>query len=502
MASIRELEPTESDVLDTAAAGGLVIRGGALRVLAYATTSLLALGAVVVVTRYLEPARFGQYQTIVSLMIVVGAVSDLGMATLGTREFSQRSGGDRRSYMRILLGLRLLLTLLGAIGAIIFALVAGYSSDLLLGTAFAAISLVLMVVQTTLSIPLGVELRLGTLAAMDIARQALTTALIIGVVFAGGGVAELLGATIPVQLLLVVWAYVLVRGKIPLRPSFSITAWRGLLGATIGFALAMASGAIYQNLAQILTSLVAGETQTGIFSAAFRVYMIIGSVPFILVAGSFPVLARAARDDHQRLHYALRRLTQATLLVGGACALFVYFGATPIIEVIGGSGFAASAAVLKILAVAMLVGFALISWGFGLLSLHLHRALVVANVAALLIMGALVLSLSPSELGARGTAIAVLVGEVCLAFGYAVGLRAGAGSARLLAPETLRALVALAGAAALGAVIPLESPVAKVIAALMAYAFLLIVLRAVPREATEMLPPGLRSRVPGWMLAD
>jgi O-antigen/teichoic acid export membrane protein len=199
MASIRELEPTESDVLDTAAAGGLVIRGGALRVLAYAATSLLALGAVVVVTRYLEPGRFGQYQTIVSLMIVVGAVSDLGMATLGTREFSQRSGDDRRSYMRILLGLRLLLTLLGAIGAIIFAVAAGYSTDLLLGTAFAAISLVLMVVQTTLSIPLGVELRLGTLAAMDIARQALTTALIIGVVFAGGGVADLLGATIPGQ---------------------------------------------------------------------------------------------------------------------------------------------------------------------------------------------------------------------------------------------------------------------------------------------------------------
>lgn len=502
MASIRELEPTESDVLDTAAAGGLVIRGGVIRVLAYAATSLLALGAVVVVTRYLEPDRFGQYQTIVSLMIVVGAVSDLGMATLGTREFSQRTGDDRLSYMRILLGLRLLLTLLGATGAIIFALAAGYSSGLLLGTAFAAISLVLMVVQTTLSIPLGVELRLGTLAAMDIARQALTTALIIGVVFAGGGVAELLGATIPVQLLLIVWAYVLVRGKIPLRPSFSLTAWRRLLGATIGFALAMASGTIYQNLAQILTSLVAGETQTGIFSAAFRVYMIIGSVPFILVAGSFPVLARAARDDHERLHYALRRLTQATLLVGGACALFVYFGATPIIDVIGGSEFAASAAVLKILAGAMLVGFALISWGFGLLSLHQHRALITANLAALLIMGLLVVALAPSSLGAKGTAIAVIIGEVCLAAGYAIGLRVGAGPGTLISSETIRGLAALAGAVAVGLLAPLDSAVAQVLIALATYSLLLILLRAIPRETVDLLPASMRSHVPAWMLAD
>jgi hypothetical protein len=157
---------------------------------------------------------------------------------------------------------------------------------------------------------------------------------------------------------------------------------------------------------------------------------------------------------------------------------------------------------LKILAGAMLVGFALISWGFGLLSLHQHRALVTANLAALLIMGSLVVALAPSSLGAKGTAIAVIIGEVCLAAGYAIGLRVGAGPGTLISSETIRGLAALAGAVAVGLLAPLGSAVAQVLIALATYSLLLILLRAIPRETVDLLPSPLRSRVPAWMLAD
>ena len=502
MSSMRDLGPAEADVLDTSDAGGLAVRGGALRLVSYVVTAAISLVSVVVLTRYLDPGRFGQYQTIISLIIVAGALSDLGMAMLGTREYAQRTGDDRWEFMRVLAGLRIALTFLGVAGALAFALAAGYSGGLLLGAAFASVGLLLTVFQTMFSIPLGVELRLGTLAAMDVVRQLLTTAIIVGIVLAGGGVALILAAAIPVQLALILWTWTIVRGKIPALPNWAPAAWRGLIVASIGFALAMASGAIYQNLAQILTSLVAGEQQTGLFSVAFRVFMVAGSVPFLLVGSAFPILARAARDDRERLRYALARLTQVSLIVGGAVALVVFLAAGPIINVVGGPSFDGSIPVLQILAIAMFIGFAIVSWAFGLLSSHFHRPIVIANLVAIAVMGLLVLSLASSSLGAQGTAIGVLAGEVCLAVGYAIGLRAGERSIELVPVEAFRALAAISLSLAVGLLLPVGSDLVATAAALAAYGVLLIIFRAIPAETTDLLPAAVRERVPAWMLAD
>ena len=71
------------DVLDTTAAGPLVIRGGILRALGYGTSSLLALLGIAMVTRHLGVADFGRFQTVIALITVVATLTDAGMATLG-----------------------------------------------------------------------------------------------------------------------------------------------------------------------------------------------------------------------------------------------------------------------------------------------------------------------------------------------------------------------------------------------------------------------------------
>jgi hypothetical protein len=55
------------NVLDTPAAGGLIIRGGVFRLGSYVGVVALSLVPVVLLTRYLGVARFGAYTTVVSL---------------------------------------------------------------------------------------------------------------------------------------------------------------------------------------------------------------------------------------------------------------------------------------------------------------------------------------------------------------------------------------------------------------------------------------------------
>jgi O-antigen/teichoic acid export membrane protein len=488
-ASIEGSAVDDLDVLDTSGAGGLIIRGGALRIGGYGAAVALSVLSTSLLTRYLEPAGFSRYTTILSLVGVVAVVTDAGMSNLGTREYAVREGSDRDALMRDLLGLRVILTLIGVLLAFAFALAAGYDDTLLLGTLAASLATVALVFQHTLSIPLSASLRLGTLSALEFARQLITVGAIVALVLADAGILPLLTVTLLANLLLVPLTAVFVGGQISMRMKWHPRRWLALLSLTVSFSLATAVGTIYVYAAQILTSLVATPHQSGLFAAPFRVFVVTVGIPGLLVGGALPMLARAARDDRERLGYALQRIFEVSLILGVAAFLSTLAGAKFIIAVVAGQTFAASAPVLQILGVAMLASFLTAGWGFALISLKRYRGLLFANAAALLVSCVLTLTLASTH-GARGTAVATLCGELTLAFGSLLVLLRGHPEYR----PTLGVLakVALAAAPGLAIVILLNlTSFESLVLALALYGLLIVLTKAVPQEVLELVP-GLR----------
>lgn len=480
------LDPAEPSVLDTTAAGGLIIRGGVLRLAGYVATVGLSVIAVAVLTRYLGVGKFGQYTTVVSLVTIVAVVTDVGMSALGTREFAVREGAERQAFMRYLLGLRLALTMVGVVFATAFALLAGYSAPLIAGTVAASLATVALVLQHTLSIPLTTELRLGTMALLELARQAVTVILVVALVLLGAGLFPLLAVNLVVYMLLIPVTARLVRGQISLAMELHPRHWLSLLRLTVSFSLATAVGAIYGYTAQILTSLVASAYQSGLFAVSFRVFIVGTTVPGLLVGGAFPLLARAARDDRERLAYAMQRIFEVSLILGLAATIGLLAGAPFVLKVVGGPHYAAAAPVLRIIGAAMIASFLLANWGFALLSLKRYKGLLMVNGAALLVSCVLTLSLAASD-GAQGSAIAVLCGESTLALGYLLVLVHRSPQFRPKLATVPKVAVAAAPAAAL-AVLPYASSLIRTIVALAVYGLLIALTRAVPREIIELIP--------------
>jgi O-antigen/teichoic acid export membrane protein len=475
-------EPT--DILDTTAAGGRIIRGGALRAAGYVTSTLVALIGVALITRYLGVDQYGRYQTILSLITIVGAVTDAGMGTLGLREFSQLTGARRDELMRVLLGMRLALTLVGAGVAVAIVIAAGYSTQLVVGAALAGVGLLFTVLQTTLAIPLGAGLRNGALTAFDVLRQVLTVAGFAVLVAAGAGVSLFLAVPVPVGIVLLVATAVLVRRQVPLTPSINLRQWLALLHSAVAFALATAVGTIYIYTAQLLTALVADDRQTGLFAVSFRVFIVAATIPGLLVTVAFPLLARAARDDRARLAYAVQRLFEAMSLLGIGIALGVVVGAPAVISVMAGSDYGDATSALRIQALTMLASFALAPWGFALLSLHLHRGMLIVNAAAFSVSAVAVASLAASA-GADGGAVGTVLGEMTLAVGYAIVLtRANP----VMRPKLRVPLKGLLGAAPPLAFLLVLPAVPATVLALAVYALALIVMRAVPDELLAIVP--------------
>jgi O-antigen/teichoic acid export membrane protein len=478
--------PAAEDVLDTPAAGRLLLRGSALRFAGYAAMMGLSVLMAAVLTRHLGVIRFGLYTTVMSVVAVVAAVTDAGMSNIGTREYAVLRGPLRDELIRNLLALRMVLSFGGALLTTGFALAAGYDQALVFGTVTASLATVPLVFQHTLSIPLQTGLRLGVVTALELLRQALWVGGIVLLSALGAGAFPLLSVPLVVNLILIFPTERLVRGQISARAALNPRAWPPLLRTTVVYSLATAVGVIYAYMAQILTSLVTSHHQSGLFAVSFRVFIVLVTVPALLASAALPVLARAAGTDRGRLAYGLQRMFDISLLAGIGTALIVSAGSGFIVAMIAGPKYSASGPVLAIQAFGLVGSFVAAGWSFALLSLRLHRQLLLTNAVALLVGVVLTLLLAHSD-GARGAAIATVCGEATLAVGAGLALM---GRSRRYRPNLGIAVKAVVAAVIAGivALVPSMPSLVRAIVAAAVYGALLVAMRALPTELRELLP--------------
>lgn len=474
-----------SDVLDSREAGPTALRGSALRSGAYLGGIVLSIASAPLLIRHLGVERFGQYTTVMALMNLVAGVTEGGLNAVALREYATLKGALRAAAMRSLMGIRLVLSLGGALVGIAFALLAGYDSPLIVGAIGAGTGVVFQAVQMLVSTPLQGELRFGWLAVLQLLGQAITVGFVVALVLADADLVPFLWITAPVGLLLLVLTAVLVRGRMPLRPSWSWAQVWPLLRDTLPYTAAVALNVVYFRVTILVMSLEAGELETGYFATSFRVVEVLLGIPALVIGAAFPILARAERDDDARFVYAMRRILELSLLLGVWMAVCCAVGAQVAVDVLAGEDAQPAVAVLRIQGLTLVATALAVAAGYGLLTLRRYAAMLWMNGVAL--VGSVVLTLLLVDpLGAEGAAIATLGAESLLAIGVvAVLMRVRPALARGLVGMPL--ILAVGGAAvAAGLLTGLPSLIGLVVANLVFVAGLLLV-RRFPPEVKEAL---------------
>lgn len=478
LSSPHGLDPVE--ILDAPTAGGKVIRGSVPRIGGYVVGVLLGVVSASLMIRHLGVENWGRYVTVTSLVAIVGGLSEAGLSAIGAREYATRSGSERDGLMRNLLGLRLAITAAGVAAAVVFAVVAGYEGLLIAGTVLAGLALLLNVAQQMYMIPLGTALKIAWVSALDLARQLASVLAVILLVVAGAGLLPFLAVPLPVGLLVLVMTIVLVRGAIPFRPAFERTQWKHVLQLTLVYSAAAAVASIYASLTVVIGSLLTSDKEIGYYGASFRVFSVLSAMPLLAVNLAFPILARAAENDESRFRYVIQRLFETSLIFGAWLSLATILGASFAIHIVAGPDFAPSVPVLQIQGAALVATFLTVTWGTGLLALHRHRALLLANLVGLATSGLTTILLVPDH-GAKGAAIATLAGESALALSYTVALLGRDRRLRFEIAVIPKVMVAVA-VALLIALIPGLERLPLVVAASAAYFAVLWALRAIPKE--------------------
>ncbi len=460
-----------------------MIRGGVLRFGTYAAGVALGIASAALMTRHLGVEDFGRYVIVTSLIAIVSGLSDAGVANIAAREIATRERDDRDRLMANVIGIRVAIACAGVAAATGFAVVAGYDRTMVLGTLLAGIGLLIATVQQTFSIPIAVALRFGWLSSLDLLRQVAFVAVVVVLLLADAGLLPFLAATIPASLVVLLVAIPLVRGTSPLLPRFDRPEWVRIIRLVGVYAAAAAVGTIYVSAVIVTTSLVGSDEESGYLGAAFRIFTVLSGIPLLLVSTAFPVLARVAQTDRERLQYAIQRLVDIALIVSAWMAVATILGAGVAIDLVAGPEFEPAVPALQIQGLALVAGALAVTGAFALVSLRRHVALLVGNVLGLVTSIVLTAILVP-EMGAEGGAIATLVAECVIAAIYGIVLF---GSREVRYDFTLVPRIAAATLASAALVLaPLED-VLLVVAATVVYWAVLFALRGVPPEVIDAL---------------
>jgi O-antigen/teichoic acid export membrane protein len=478
-------EVDSAELLDSPEATQRVIRGSLIRTISYIVSIVAGVAALPFLFRYLGVVDTGRYVTVVTIVTAVGALVESGLAAISVREYSLRAPNERAVLMTDLLGLRIAAVGLSAACAVVFMVIAGYSSVLLVGAGVAIVGALLESVSSVYGVWLSTSLRLGWLAAMQVVRQVVAVILTVLLVVVQAPLIDFFALLLIAGFAQLVVGYVATRSAIPHLPSRNVRAWGRLVRTSGPYIAAMAIGVLYFRVAMILMSALSSATQTGYFGVPFRLLEIVTLVSVLMLSSAFPILARTATRDRARHRYALRRLSDVALIVGAWVAVVVLVGAGFIVELLAGSSFGPSVDVLRVLTVCFVAKFVIASWAFALLSLEEYRGVLAANIAATAVAIALTFLAVP-PLGAMGGALATIVADITLVAAYGWVLVRKSDDVNFTRRTTVGVLLASACAAAL-ALTPIPD-VPRMVLATVVFGGVLLITKSIPSELAMALP--------------
>ena len=178
---------------------------------------------------------------------------------------------------------------------------------------------------------------------------------------------------------------------------------------------------LYFRVDTLFLRAMAGDTELGAYGAAYKLFEGSMFVPSVLLAVTFPLLARAHQDLPVRQHLE-RHVATLLLVIGSLGAATCLIGGPWIIRVIFGAGFARSVASLRVLS----VGIPLVFLNYGLthflVARDLGRVTTWLALMMLVLNVTLDLALIPGGKG-PGAAWATVLSEVALTACCFVALR-------------------------------------------------------------------------------
>jgi O-antigen/teichoic acid export membrane protein len=395
------------------------------RNMAYASVSAASAGLLLVLFvaagRTLGDAEFGKFAFALALGTIFETLMDFGLHQVTIRAVA-RDKSQATALLHHTLGIKLVWTMGALMALVATATILRPEWDVRLACYLLGGSLVLRSYMLTIrGVLQGLE-RFGWDSLVVVADRAILLVFGIAVLAAGGGLRGLAIAFVAargVALALSAWMTQALLGGIGLR--FDRAIWRELqtTALPLGFFLVVLN--LYSYVDGVMLGVMRGDVETGLYTAAYRVYEGMSYAPAVIAAVLTPRLSALFVTDRAR-HRRLALLgVAASTVLAVAIGAVAYLLATPLMTWLFGGDFAAAAPPFRILSVGL--GFVFAIWVLHAIAISVNRErlLLTTGIIGLVVNVALNLYLIPHQ-GASGAAVATVAGEAVSLVVLVIGL--------------------------------------------------------------------------------
>lgn len=318
--------------------------------------TVLALVGIGFITRYLGAGGFGDYSTVLAFFFFFGALSDLGLYSISTREIS-RPGSNEKEILGNVFAIDITSSLVIVAISLLFALFLPYSHAVKIGIIISALAFVF---SSGYSVLIGLfqkRLAMDKVAIGELVGKIFQVATIIFAVKYNLGFLAIIWTLFLNMLVSFLIVFLWSRRYIKFRPSFDFAVWKKFLKESYPVGISAIIVFAYFKLDTILLSILKTSSDVGIYNAAYKVLENISFFPAMFVGLVMPIMSRYIFHERKKFELVADKTFKVFLILTVPLFIGTVFLAPGIIRLIGGAGFSESVPVLRLLAAAMVFIF-------------------------------------------------------------------------------------------------------------------------------------------------
>lgn len=318
--------------------------------------SLITIGFI---ARYLGNDGFGSYSLVLAFLYTFDSLADMGLYSLMVREIS-KNGVDEKKVAGNIFTLRLLAVLIFMVIGSAMVWFFPYTMQVKIGTMIVSLSFIFLSLGQVLMGIFQKYLKTDRASLADIIGRVVQFVIILvviklGIGFYGVIIALVLGCLINFLLL-----WIFSRKYIKFSITVDFIYWKELIKVTLPIAVSIVLTLIYFKIDSIFLSIPAINryspspiSDVGIYGIAYKILEGLIFFPAMFVGLIMPLLSNSAFVNPEKFKQIFQKALDILMIFIVPLIIGILMLSVPIVILVGGNDFKASAPALNILAIAI-----------------------------------------------------------------------------------------------------------------------------------------------------
>ena len=346
-----------------------------VQIIGKAIVTVLSVLITILLTRYLGPSKYGQYNIVITFVGFFVVLADLGVYPIAVREMSQHPENKEKIYGNVVtyrvfsailtMGLAFLIGLLMPYPEVVKFAIGIYAVATFVGL---LVNLVMAVFQ--------INYRMDLPAIADVLGRGLYLLVLFFALqrhYSLYGIFWLLVLTSIFNLGLNLF---LGRRYIKLKPALDFVFIKSFLRESLPLGLATIFGMIHFKIDTILLSLMKPSFDVGIYGASYRIFENLIIIPAIFVGMVFPRLSFLFMNDFAGFKKIFQKSLDLLILIAIPVVIIFYFLSPYLVSVVAGREFYLAIFPLKILLFSLFATFLISIFSYTLIAAKKQTVLI------------------------------------------------------------------------------------------------------------------------------